>query len=147
MTHFLQNVANRTAPPKWQFNGKLANGAQAGFMLNTDVELFYNLTLDATTAQATCILKPTCALSTPNKCSGSCPPAATLNQALSYSKVCTKLWWIGVPTQALLLSRLPNQGYPSWGEAQSLYYKIELAWINHLGPSWVSPITILCTST
>ena len=55
-------------------------------MLNTDFELFYNLTLD-TTAKTTCTLTPTCGLSTPNTCSGSCQPATTFSQALGYSKV------------------------------------------------------------
>jgi hypothetical protein len=32
-------VATPTATPKWQFRGKLANGTEGGFMLNTDFEL------------------------------------------------------------------------------------------------------------
>jgi hypothetical protein len=37
-------VAPDSAPdPKWQFVGCHANGSYAGFMLNTDAELFYDL--------------------------------------------------------------------------------------------------------
>ena len=55
-------------------------------MLNTDFEVFYDLTLDSN-ARATCNLNPLCGLSTPDACSGSCPVASTFNQALAYSKV------------------------------------------------------------
>jgi hypothetical protein len=39
-------VSPPNTTPKWQFNGVNAtDGSDAGFMLNTDFELFYNLTL------------------------------------------------------------------------------------------------------
>ena len=83
-----QNVAPpQTTPAKWQYKGTLADGTGSGFMLNTDFELFYNLTFDATSAKTTCTLNPTCGLSTPNTCSGSCQPATTFSQALGYSQV------------------------------------------------------------
>jgi hypothetical protein len=43
---------------------QLSDGSNAGFMLNTDFELFYNLTLDSN-AKATCNLNSVCGLSTP----------------------------------------------------------------------------------
>ena len=74
-------------PPKWQFNGvNKTNGQNAGFMLNTDFEVFYNLTLDSN-GQATCILDPLYGLSTRDASNDICPIAATFNQALDYSKV------------------------------------------------------------
>lgn len=79
------NVATSTAP-KWQFNGKLSDGTGAGFMLNTDFALYYNLTLDSN-AQVTCSLSPTCGLS--NSCTNSCAMATTFNQAHTYSQNCT----------------------------------------------------------
>ena len=83
-----QNVDPKNlSAPKWQFNGLLANGNSAGFMLNTDFELFYNLTLNPTTAQTTCLLNPVCGLPTPNTCKTNCQVAPTFKQALSYSKV------------------------------------------------------------
>ena len=82
-----QNVAPpQTTPAKWQFKGTLADGTGSGFMLNTDFELFYNLTLDAN-GQTTCTLNHLCGLSTPDTCSGKCPVASTFNQAEAYSKV------------------------------------------------------------
>ncbi len=45
MISFFQNVGS-AVPAKWQFDGLQADGVtNAGFMLNTDFELFYNLTL------------------------------------------------------------------------------------------------------
>ena len=86
-----QNVANKTSPPKWQFNGNLSDGSQAGFMLNTDFELFYDLTLDSTTARATCSFSNSVCGIPPT--TGSCPPlcqtASTYSQAQSYSQVKT----------------------------------------------------------
>jgi len=83
---FHQNVANNTSPnPKWQFFGQLADGTNNGIMLNTDFELFYNLTLDPTTAKTTCTLNSTCGLT--NSCNNYCPMSTTFNQALSYSTV------------------------------------------------------------
>jgi hypothetical protein len=73
--------------PKWQFNGLLADGTNAGFMLNTDFEIFYNLTLNPTTGQTTCSLNSVCGLATPNTCGSGCQVASTFKQALNYSKV------------------------------------------------------------
>lgn len=56
-------------------------------MLNTDVELFYDLTSDPVTGQATCQLNPTCGLDKPATCAGSCPVASTFSQTLTYAKV------------------------------------------------------------
>ena len=36
---FQNKATSSTAPPKWQFDGKLSNGTDQGFMLNTDFEL------------------------------------------------------------------------------------------------------------
>ena len=85
-----KNVAPENSAPKWQFvwNNE-TDVAKNGFMLNTDVELFYDLTLDSD-AKATCQLDTSCGLKTPDTCSGSCPKASTFDQALAYSKV-TKL--------------------------------------------------------
>ena len=55
-------------------------------MLNTDFELFYDLTLN-TNAKTTCVLDHLCGLSTPDTCSGKCAVASTFNQAEAYSKV------------------------------------------------------------
>jgi hypothetical protein len=45
MISLFQNVGE-AVPAKWQFDGLQADGVtNAGFMLNTDFELFYNLTL------------------------------------------------------------------------------------------------------
>jgi len=83
------NMARPNSTPKWQFNGVNAtDGSNAGFMLNTDFELFYNLTLDSN-AKATCTLSSTCGLSSPDTCGNSCSVASTFNQALGYSKNCT----------------------------------------------------------
>ena len=96
-----QNAGN-TSVPKWQFNGNsIVDGSLAAFMLNTDFELFYELTLDSN-AKSTCTLSPSCGLSTPNTCSGSCPVASTFNQAQQYSKVrhqnCKKTLLLDQPT-------------------------------------------------
>ncbi len=46
---FINQPKNVSAPnktPKWQYNGiNATDGSDAGFMLNTDFELFYNVTL------------------------------------------------------------------------------------------------------
>jgi hypothetical protein len=48
LDYFFKNVASSGSTPKWQFNGNnLTNDGNAGFMLNTDFELFYDLTLDS----------------------------------------------------------------------------------------------------
>ena len=88
MSSLVQNVAPKgSSPAKWQYNGlSTVDSSNAGFMLNTDFELFYDLTLDSN-AKTTCTLNPLCGLLTPNTCTGSCPVAPTFNQALAYSKV------------------------------------------------------------
>ena len=83
---FFKNVAEPNSSPKWQFIWKEKNSDNDGFMLNTDVEIFYDLTLDSD-AKATCKLDASCGLATPDTCSGSCPKASTFDQALAYSKV------------------------------------------------------------
>jgi hypothetical protein len=57
-----------------------------GIRLNTDFELFYDLTLDSN-AKTTCALNPLCGINTPDTCSNSCPKASTFDLALAYSKV------------------------------------------------------------
>ena len=68
----------------------MAGGSDAGFMLNTDVELFYDLTLDTESGKPTCQVTPTCGFK-PDTCAGSCPVADTFNQTVSYSKVISNL--------------------------------------------------------
>ena len=97
-----QNVGNRTVP-KWQYNGNsIVDGSIAGFMLNTDFELFYELSLDSN-AKSTCTLTTSCGLTTPDTCNGSCPVASTFNQAQQYSKVTTM-------TSKLKNSTMPRPG-------------------------------------
>ena len=82
----LQDVSTDPAHPKWQFNGKLGdNVTSAGFMLNTDFELVYDLTLDPATGRTTCILNTTCGYT--KECDGFCPRAKTFRQSREYSKV------------------------------------------------------------
>jgi len=82
------NVSPPNGTVKWQYDGVYAtSGGDAGFMLNTDFEMFYELSLDSN-AQTTCTLAPTCGLSSPNTCGSSCPVSSTFNQALAYSKDC-----------------------------------------------------------
>jgi len=73
-------------PPKWEFKATFADGSNAGFMLNTDFEIFYNLTLDSN-AQLTCSLSNTCGLT--NSCSNNCPMSSTFSTAYKYSQSCT----------------------------------------------------------
>ena len=80
------NVAPGTNPAKWEFKASLADGTNAGFMLNTDFEVFYNLTLDAN-AKTTCQLNPQCGLT--NSCSGYCPTSSTFQTAYNYSQSCS----------------------------------------------------------
>jgi hypothetical protein len=54
-------------------------------MFNTDFEMFYDLTLNETTAEATCKLNHTCGET--NTCDGSCPKATTFAKSLNYAKV------------------------------------------------------------
>jgi hypothetical protein len=79
------NVAGNVPPPKWEFKATLADGSNAGFMLNTDFEIFYNITLDSN-AKLTCTLNHTCGLT--NSCSSYCPKASTFSTAYNYAKNC-----------------------------------------------------------
>jgi hypothetical protein len=54
-------------------------------MFNTDFEMFYDLTLNETSAEATCKLNHTCGVT--DTCEGSCPKATTFAKSLSYTKV------------------------------------------------------------
>jgi hypothetical protein len=84
---FSKNVANKTSPYKWQFNGSLADGETAGFRLNTDFELVYDLTLDPNTAQATCLFNSGCGLSSVSPCTPPCQLALTFIQIQRYAEV------------------------------------------------------------
>jgi len=98
------NVSAPNTTPKWQYDGiNTTDGSDAGFMLNTDFELFYNLTLD-TNAKTTCNLSPLCGLSLPNTCGSSCPVASTFKQALAYSKDCNLFMADFVPVFSKMLT-------------------------------------------
>jgi len=85
LTYLNINAAGKNPPPKWQFKAKSAEGSNAGFMLNTDFEIYYNLTLDSN-AKLTCTLNHTCGLT--NSCSNYCPMASTFSIAHNYSQDC-----------------------------------------------------------
>ena len=40
LTYVNVNVAGKTPPPKWELKARFADGSNAGFMLNTDFEIF-----------------------------------------------------------------------------------------------------------
>jgi len=82
--HFLQDVSV-TSAKKYQYKGFNSSGSTVGIMLNTDVEIFYNLTLDSN-AKATCTLDATCGID--SSCSSSeCAKATTFDLAYSYGQV------------------------------------------------------------
>jgi len=78
------NVANGTGP-KWEFKADYRDKTNAGFMFNTDFEVFYNLTLNAD-GQATCQLNNTCGLT--NSCTNYCPKSSTFATAYNYATNC-----------------------------------------------------------
>lgn len=86
-TWALRNADPKGPVPKWEYQGQLADKSDAGFMLNTDMELFYDLTVDTESGKPTCLVTPTCGFK-PDTCAGSCPVADTFNQAVSYSTNC-----------------------------------------------------------
>lgn len=80
------NIDDGGRDPKWQFLGFTHIGDSAGFMLNTDFEIFYNLTLD-NDGKLTCKLDTSCGPS--YTCDGKdCPMANTFLQAYKYSQDC-----------------------------------------------------------
>jgi len=85
LTYSNINVAQGSKPAKWEFKAKFADGSNAGFMFNTDFELFYNVTLDAD-AKATCDLDHLCGLT--NTCTNKCPMSSTFQTAYTYSQSC-----------------------------------------------------------
>lgn len=95
--HFDENYYAQMVDPKFkwtnvdvnennfQFNGYV-NEKQEGMMFNTDFEMFYDLTLDATTAETTCTLNHTCGVT--GSCTDNCPKASTFDTSMKYSKDC-----------------------------------------------------------
>ena len=86
VTYTNVDIAQGAKPSKWEFKASFPNGTNAGFMLNTDFEIFYNLTLDAN-AMTTCKLNTQCGLT--NSCSGYCPMSSTFQTAYAYSQNCS----------------------------------------------------------
>lgn len=72
--------------PRWQFDGFTPSGSVAGFMINTDFEIFYDMSLDKN-GKLTCNLDTTCGV--PNTCQhNDCQTASTFQQAYRYSQNC-----------------------------------------------------------
>jgi len=79
------NVGNVTSP-KWEFKADFSDKVSAGFMFNTDFEIFYNLTLNSN-GQTTCILNHTCGVT--NSCTNYCPKSSTFATAYTYATDCS----------------------------------------------------------
>ena len=64
--------------PKYQFNGKdRTTGEEAGFMLNTDFALFYDMDIDTDNGQCLCDVN----------IGGTCLPGNTFTDALEFANV------------------------------------------------------------
>jgi hypothetical protein len=67
-------------------------GKLAAFMLNTDYEIFYDLSLD-NAGKLTCNLAPTCGLDDSCRPGIDCPKENTFDLALAYANVSVVLYF------------------------------------------------------